>query len=345
MKTISTMILFVSVSFGTSIPEASGQFKVQSEDGLFAAKLNGRVQTRAAYEIPAAGEDELAFSVPRARLKVSGKAFAKGLGYYFQTDFGKGNAKLKDFYIQYFANKYFGLRVGQMKKPFSRQQLTSSGKQAFVDRAITDKAIRAGRDIGLFLLSDYRKSNFEWAYGIFNGTGEGAVPDQFAPLIVLRAGYHSDGMKGYSQADLEGGALRWAVAYSNQTDLGWDSVSGGARDVSTVGGIDFSVKAHGFAASGGVFGELGGPDWGDAEFLGLSTHVQATYAIKGKYVPGVRFAMLDPDGDDNNTMELQGGFSWFIFGHKLKWQTDFTMTMPEGGDADMAVRTQAQLIF
>ncbi len=72
----------------------------------------------------------------------------------------------------------------------------------------------------------------------------------------------------------------------------------------------------------------------------MGLHGQLSYAISGKYVPAVRFTMIDPDGDDNNTMVIEGGFSYMLSGHDLKWQTQFSMHMPEVGDNDMLINTQ-----
>jgi hypothetical protein len=67
------------------------------------------------------------------------------------------------------------LRAGQWKRPFSRQQIGSSGRLELTDRSITDKAFGAGRDIGLAVHNNYEKSpDLEWALGVFNGTGDGA---------------------------------------------------------------------------------------------------------------------------------------------------------------------------
>ena len=82
------------------------------------------------------------------------------------------------------------LRVGQWKRPFSRQQLTSSGKQEFVDRSLTDKAFGAGRDVGMMVHNNFtRAKGLEWAAGVFNGNGANTVPSaRFNPAIVAERG-------------------------------------------------------------------------------------------------------------------------------------------------------------
>ena len=79
-------------------------------------------------------------------------------------------------------------------------------------------------------------------------------------------------------------------------------------------------------------------------------HAQAGYVIADRYQPVVRFAMLDPDGDDNNTQKITAGLNVYFKGHNLKWQTDAGVAMyeaPEGTDVenDMIIRSQLQVAF
>src|SRR5262249_21347423 len=141
---------------------------------------------------------------------------------------------LKDYYIDGEISKGAWLRFGQWKRPFSRQQITSSGKLEITDRSITDKAFLGSRDIGVAVHNMYEKSpDFELIVGVFNGSGDGAkcsggvadpttgavsggaftnIPSKFKPVWVARAGINRNGIKGYSEADLEGGPLRFGLA-------------------------------------------------------------------------------------------------------------------------------------
>ena len=137
-------------------------FFIQDQDGNFKVSIGNRVQSRFTYEgvdgINAGGTDESQFSIPRARLTFKGHAFNPDLKFKFQTDYGKGFLTLKDFFVNYKLSSAVQLRVGQWKRPFSRQQINSSGKLALVDRSITDKQFGAGRDIGIALHNNYEKS-------------------------------------------------------------------------------------------------------------------------------------------------------------------------------------------
>lgn len=331
------------------------------EDGPFKLKTQLRVQSRLTLEMPDGGDVESNFAVQRARLKLSGTAFSPQWGYVFQVDLGKGFVTLKDFYIEHqLPGSSVRVRAGQWKRPFSRQQITSSGSLELVDRAITDKAFGAGRDIGVAVHNDYEKSpEFQWAVGVFNGTGDAPwfepavdamgevtggkftnVPSDFEPVVVVRVGYNSAGLKGYSEADFEGGPLRFGVAASALMGLDAD----GDDATPGMGEVDFIVKNNGLSASGAVFVATDGTT--DREYGGMGAHVQAGYLLTPMYQPVVRFALVDPDGDDNNVMELTGGFSMYFFQHGLKWQTDVGALISQGTDGnvtDLQGRTQLQL--
>ena len=90
-----------------------------------------------------------------------------------QVDLGKGAVNLKDAYADLVVGQVV-VRLGQFKKPFSRQQLISSSRLALVDRAATDKAFKAGRDLGL-MIHNGNKGRFEYALGAFNGHGDKGV--------------------------------------------------------------------------------------------------------------------------------------------------------------------------
>ena len=342
-------------------------FFIQSEDGDYRINLRSRVQTRYTFESEDNGEgeerDEASyFSIQRARLKLTGHVFMPELDYALQMDFGRGFFTLKDYYVDYEVADGFHVRIGQYKRPFSRQQITSSGSQAFVDRAITDKAFGAGRDIGIAIHNNYTKSpEFEWAFGIFNGTGDksrfsgsttvdlesgegsvsgsyGNVPDFFYPTLVLRLGYNYGGIKGYSEADLEGGPVRFSVGASALADLDLDD--DGESSYRTE--VDYILKASGFSTTGGFY--YGIDEVGDESASVLGFHAQAGYMIGEVFQPAVRYAMVDPDGDDNETTEIGLSLNAFARGHNLKWQTDAAMI--SGGDlTDYRIRSQVQLAF
>ena len=334
-------------------------------------KVSGRIQGRYHYELLQGVEDsaESAFSIPRARLKASGHAFDDDFTYALQVDFGKGQASLKDALVTLGADNGLKLTLGQFKKPFSREQLTSSGSQALVDRGITDKAFGNGRDIGMQLHNGIGKQNgFAWAAGVFNGsgdkgryegdvavdltTGEGEllsakqsnVPDNVAPLLVARAEWSTEGMKHYKDVDFEGGALRVAVGANTEA-----SFAEGAG--TTKHGVDAAVKVSGVHVTGGVYYATTqtGEGFGDQEGALMGYYGRGSYLVADQFAPAVSAALVDDVTGTEQDFELLVGFGWFPQQHKLKWQTDVGRVaaygIPGTDEEALRVRTQLQLAF
>jgi len=350
---------------------------INDKSGYFSLKINARMQARYTMEALDQGNSEKRkiesnFSIPRARLKLKGHVISKRISYAFQTDFGKGGASLKDFYADFaFIKNKLHLKVGQFKKPFSRQQLTSSGKLELVDRAITDKAFGAGRDIGFELNNRYSKSPvFEWAAGMFNGTGEKAwfesklhknettgelesvtgkftnVPKIFNPLIIARIGFNIGKLKGYSEADLERGNTKFGMGASGIVNFDADN----NNDGNIRGEIDFILKSHGFSASGAFYVSSiqKGLYFKDQTYDAVGFHVQTGYVIKGIIQPVIRYALYNPKEINNHSQTITGGLTAYFAKHNLKLQIDagsLLTTTSEKTDNDIRVRTQLQLAF
>lgn len=351
-------------------------FFLKSADDAFKLVLQGRVQSRLTWEGPEGGDDAIQFSIPRARLTLKGNAFSKDLTYKFQVDFSKGGAGLKDFYADYrFVKGLLHLRVGQWKRPLSRQQIASSSVFAFVERAITDKGFGSGRDIGLALHNNYEKSpGFEYAFGVFNGDNDGIsnadkpkfsgsasfdpvtgeseisskskftnIPETFDPMLVVRAGWNHGGIDGYNEADLEGGGLRVAIGASVlfDPDLDADGDGGGLTAE-----LDYALMIAHFSTTGGVY-VASSFDNEDGGLQATGFHLQAGYVIAKLVQPALRYARVMPEGGDPQ-QEIALGVSVFLHGQAVSWQTDAAALTEGEGDAmttDWRVRSQLQLAF
>lgn len=351
------------------------KFFIQSEEGNFKFSPSLRLQFRYTFDSTEENGDRVntnKFEIARARLIFDGNIFEPALTYKFQAEFGKGNVYLKDFYLDYGFAPEFHIRAGQWKRPFSRQQITSSGKLQLVDRSFLDKEFAAGRDIGIAFHNGYEKSPiFEWALGLFNGTGEKSkysakvtqnkgtkdvekieikqtnVPKDFHPIAVLRVGYNYGGIKGYSEADFEGGGLRFSIGASLLADFDNDN-----DDRSFVQPqVDFMAKIHGFSLTGGSYlsTEQNGPKWADQKYASFGVFCQGGYLFLKKYEFALRYSLYDQDGHSNEAHEAAAGISLYFHKHNLKWQTDAILLRERdpvsGTSDDLAVRSQLQLSF
>jgi len=343
------------------------------EQGVNSLNIQGRVQFRYTHfdpEGPAQTKDW--FELTRAQLYFKGTAFTKDLSYKVQIDFGKGSTLLKDFYFDYcLFDKMLCVRPGQFKRPYSRQQIVSDSSFEFVERAITDKAFGGSRDIGLMLHDNYEKSpTFEYALGLFNGTGEkssfsgtgtadtttgevevesGAftnVPKTWKPALGLRLGYNYGGINGYSEGDLEGGGLRFAVAGSVESQFDADR----GDDSLVKMEADAVIKLAGLSLDGAVYrtSQQDGEAFGDRTTGDGGAHAQLGYVIAGRYQPVLRYAIVDPRHESSNNIqdEWVAGFNIFFAEHDLKWQNDLSALNHNGSDTtDWQFRSQAQLTF
>jgi phosphate-selective porin OprO and OprP len=330
----------------------------------FKMKIGGRVQPRFVFE----GNDDfsdndMAFEVTRARLKFGGHVWDPNLKYLIQLDAGKGFVSLKDYYVDYMVTENVAVRTGQFKKYASRQQLASTDSIHLIERSITDKEFDYGRDTGILLVRELKKSGgLEWGVGLYNGngdkgrfsgdttvdvtTGEGEVtgkfnnvPDVFGPLAVARIGYGTLG--NWKENDLEGGALRWHAGGGVMANFDADDNDDGL----VVANIDYIVKAHGFSHTGAFYMGMDqhGTAFTDQALTRTAFHAQAGYVIGGKVEPAVRYAMVMPtDGDA--TTEMGGGVNVYWRQHNWKWQTDVVRVETAGVSSTLA-RSQVQLKF
>ena len=74
----------------------------------------------------------------------------------FDIDFSKGKG-------------LFRVHVGQFKVPYGAQEMTSSGNQQFVDRALVSNSFFRGRETGVALWGATPNNKLEWRVGMFNG--------------------------------------------------------------------------------------------------------------------------------------------------------------------------------
>jgi hypothetical protein len=300
-------------------------------------KIGGRVQPGYRWLSIDPGEgdrdNQQAFQVSRARIKISGHMHDKNLKFFLQADFGKSKVGIKDAGMEYLIvpNKLH-LKAGQFKKGFSMQQLTSSSKLELINRSLSVGEGPSGRDVG-FQLGNGKKSQVTWAAGVFNGNGTAGTPDDFKPVAVARVVYRHNKIKNLSEADLEGGGFRMAVGGNVNADMNMTNDA----DAGITAGGDLLIKVQGLSVSGEFYTDM----TEGAEKTGM--YAQAGYVVGGKYQPVVRYSMVDFDGDKNNETEMTAGLSVYYRKHNVKWQTAFSM---EASDTtDRLVQSQLQFAF
>ena len=277
------------------------------------------------------------FDVPRLRMTFSGGAFRPWLRYAFQFEFsrtgGEGGSRIKDALVEFRpVGRNYRIGVGQFKAPFGLQQIISSGRLQFVDRAITDAKFNPGRDMGAMLSGTAGARKFGYDVGLFNGSGESIRQTTSTPLWVARAYVQPLGAHTLSETSVDaadkptlhvGVAARGGKQIRGRTPAG---IVEGADNQSAFD-IEFAYKSRRFFSTAEYFlmadeqaSPLAGPD-----IDSRGVHAQAGYMlVPRKMELGALFAWISPDTDvdDAAVREVRGVFGYYWQGHGLKLQAD-----------------------
>ena len=161
----------------------------------FPELVGGQVEFRAIRQ----QSDANTFQVVRTRLQFLGYAFDPDFRYnisfaYDQSEFNQdgtgGTGRLLDAYVSSWHLPWATVQVGQQRVWFNRALITSTATLAFADNMIVQNAFAANglnrRDIGIAILSDEDRYRFNYAIGVYNGTGinqtdEGVSASQVVP--------------------------------------------------------------------------------------------------------------------------------------------------------------------
>lgn len=370
-----------------------GGLKFSTADKMYALKLLFRNQFR--FESNRSFDDETparqnqflnTFYIPRSRLAAEGHLFGKDNRFKVEAGFGDAGSFgfLKDMYLEKrIPDSPVWVRAGQWKRPFNRAEIVSDFASTFNERSIQNELAGGGRSLGLALHNEYEKSpeGLEWAVGVFNtfsGGGDrprittvceetmpGSIdcatsrpttfgPD-FGPTIVARVGWNSPKIKGYSEGDLEGGPLRYAVGASYKVDLAnfadgtqeswFDNTSHGLE-------LDTMIKAHGLALNAGVVMMIlkdADPEFGvfaqpSMMILGNKAEVAGRFALVTLTQPG----LMPGTTVDRNEIEARAAFNWYWHGHTYKLASDAGFVMltgdePFSDNPDLQIRVMIQL--
>ena len=143
-------------------------FYLETPDDKFKLKIGGRVFADfRAYNSGHPSNSE--FYISRARIYLAGTLY-KYFDFKVQADFGKGDSKLKDGFININYFPYAQFQMGQFKAPFSLERMTSSKYITFIERALPVDNLTPDRDLGFMVHGAYKPFGLHYGIGIFNGT-------------------------------------------------------------------------------------------------------------------------------------------------------------------------------
>jgi phosphate-selective porin len=332
----------------TKIDASRGGITISS--GVNSLTIGARMQfrwtldDREAFDADTIGEGEgqedgpsSAFDVPRMRVSFSGGAFKPWLKYEFQFEFsrtsGESSSKIKDAVIEIRpVDRTYRFKFGQFKAPFGLQQLTSSGRQQFVDRAITDSKFVPGRDMGMMVASRFAGGAFGADAGVFNGAGESRRQNTRAHLWVGRVYYQPWGEYRLSEGSSDAGdqpVLHVGAGFRSGKQIQGRTTAGlfDDADNQTAANVEFAYKTPRAFVTAEYFWMNDSQENPTAarDITSHGFHAQASYMmiLKGLEA-GLRYARITPDTsiDSADIDELRGVVGYYWYGHNLKLQGD-----------------------
>lgn len=191
--------------------EASGLYvefgrgvNISSDDGNFRLTIRGRLQVRGTYRQPDDPDEEAAifFQARRARLVFLGTMRDQNLQLYLQLGLGASDLEsdrqvpLRDAVITWTPFRGAGVRVGQMKVPFSRERIISSSALQFADRSIVNAEFNLDRDVGVQIFSNDLfdlGERLSFQLGVFGGEGRNRASEDLGLLYAGRFQYQPFG--------------------------------------------------------------------------------------------------------------------------------------------------------
>jgi hypothetical protein len=144
------------------------------------------------------------FSMRRARISLTGGAFAPWFKYKLEVDFGLGRTRATDLYVDMDFSDYNRWRVGQFKKPYDLFDLYSSKTLMFIERPAANVFITpANRDIGVMYRGNTKDKRFNWAAMVGNGNGPNTSVNDGALLLGARFEFQNEGGFKYLATAIE----------------------------------------------------------------------------------------------------------------------------------------------
>jgi phosphate-selective porin OprO/OprP len=327
------------------------------------AQFRWTVDDRDAFDSDAAGEGVgredgtlSQFDVARLRLTFSGGVFRPWMRYQFQFEFsrtgGEASSKIKDAILEIRPpGQNYRLQVGQFKVPFGLQQLNSSGRLQFVDRAITDAKFNPGRDMGVMFGGTVAARRVGYDVGLFNGSGESIRQNTRSHLWAGRV--FVDPLGPYTLAEGASDAGENPVLHVGAGVRGGKAIRGRTTtgivdraDNQTAFNVEFAFKAPRFYSTAEHFwmvDEQQNPT-SAADLDSRGFHVQAGYMLVPRTTElGLLFARIDNDLDNAEVTEVRGVAGYYWQAHNLKLQADIGQVRFGSGFAALSSRARQGL--
>ncbi|WP_366185269.1 porin [Flavobacterium ovatum] len=331
-------------------------------DSLFQMNIGFRVQSRIGYGKEEGKSGVVEGEIRRMRLKLDGFVVNPKFGYKVELGFsardigtvavGNSGNVILDGVFFYQPNSDLKLAFGQTKLPGNNQRVISSGSLELTDRSINNSKFNIDRDFGVFV--EYAKEKKDKFYyglkgAISKGEGRNWVKTsddgialtgklELFPLGAFTkngSNFEADLMREKTpKLMLSGGFSQNNNALRSQGQLGSSLYE--ARTLKSVF-IDAVFKYNGWSATGAYMSrDANNPITVDAlditksqaVFVGHGVDTQLSYVFPSEYQLIGRFSTQKVHDDiktkSPNVDEYTVGLSRYLFGHKMKVQTELS---------------------
>jgi|14_taG_2_1085336.scaffolds.fasta_scaffold10033_3 hypothetical protein len=316
-----------------SVQEDSRQYVSIKEESPVTLKLGGFLQTRFTYSRGGGLETNHGFSVPRARLILSGNLYDWEYKVSGQWSDDSNTFDLKDAYAQ---GDLLGgtVRVGQFKSPFMREVLVAQQDTLMTDRSIIANTFGQGRSQGIQWSKDLGKLDIAAAYTDGFNTANGAG---------IQNGQAATARFGCDVWEFGADRCNVGAAISYNDLVNSDYLTYTLDTKVSVGALDLTAA---YVATSGDAGD----NWGST--------VQAGYMCMDDLQGFVAYEFGEQEGITENLSTITVGANYFV-NDNIKWTTDFgyalnaidtTWDLGEtgwrsGDSGEYVVRTQLQISF
>ena len=363
---------------GTVMVRFGEGLSAQNADGSVGISLKTCVQVRGtAVETDDPSDASGDVQIRRLRLTIEGFAFRHRLTYKIQLAGASLDLDpvapliVRDAYGNFALHRDLEVRAGQMKVPFGRQRVVSSGNLQMVDRSIVTSEFNLDRDVGLQALSTDLfglGGHLGYNLGVFGGDGRGRVSGSYGLLYAARIELRALGgtraveldEPDFSRSKVPRLAFGVSAAFNHKTDRKRSTLdslfSTGAWASYAHTGFDSIFKFRGFSLTSEFFLRKAVDDTNialvdgklrtDRAQSGYGGFLQSGYFLTESAEVTARLGGVYPFGDSNvgsrPTREVGGGLSYYFFKHALKLQADYFRLLGEGNSSRHQVRLQLQ---
>ena len=309
--------------------DADTRTKRMAKKNPVTVNVNGFVQTRYTYNSGGNVNYSRGFSVPRARLILSGDIYDWSYRVSGQWDDVNNNFVLKDAYGQGKLGDWT-FRAGQFKTPFMREVLVSQTDTLMAERSIISNQFGQGRSQAIQFSRDWDKLTAAVAYGDGFDSANGAGV-QNAQAFTGRLTY--DVLDWWNV----GGAISW------NDNVGTSYTTWTVDTKVSTGNLDLTAA---YVATDGDAGS----NWGAT--------VQAGYMCMDNFQGYVAYEYGSLEGVSDNLSTFTVGANYWL-NPNVKWTTDLGYALnginaawdlgetgwQSGDSGEYLIRTQLQFKF